>query len=203
MASPPTRPALRARYDARRLELIEAAAKAFAQHGYHATTIEHLIEASGLTRGGIYHYTQSKRDLLLAVIDELTAPLLAEAAEVVERPQPPEAHLRELLRLWLRHVASHRDHMIVFAQERRTLERGSGWGEVRDARARFETMLREVIDRGEREGSFAIRDRQLTMLMLLGAVNYTPQWFEQGRRLSPEQIADLYCDTLLDGIRAR
>jgi TetR/AcrR family transcriptional regulator, cholesterol catabolism regulator len=203
MASPPTRPALRARYDARRRELIDAAAKAFAQRGYHATTIEHLIEASGLTRGGIYHYTKSKRDLLLAVIDELMTPLLAEAREVVERPQPPEAHLRQLLRLWLAHVASHRDHMVVFAQERRTLERGRGWSEVRDARGRFEAMLGEVIDRGEREGGFAIRDRQLTMLMLLGAVNYTPQWFEPGRRLSPEQIADLYCDTLLHGISAR
>lgn len=203
MASPPTRPALRARYDARRRKLIEAAAKVFAKRGYHATTIEHLIAASGLTRGGIYHYTASKRDLLLAVVDELMQPLLAEAREIVQRPQPAEAHLRELLRVWLRHVASHRDHMLVFAQERRTLEGGRGWSEVRDARRRFEQMLKEVIERGEREGSFAIADEQLAMLMLLGAVNYTPQWFEPRGRLAPEQIADLYCDTLLEGIRAR
>lgn len=203
MAAPPTRPALRARYDARRRELVDAAAKVFAQRGYHATTIDHLLEASGMTRGGIYHYIEGKRDLLLAVIDELMEPLLAQARDVLAQTQTPEAHLRQLLRVWLDHVASHRDHMIVFSQERRTLAGDPDWNEVADARKRFEQMLWQVIDRGRREGSFAMRDQQLTVLMLLGAVNYTPQWFATNGRLSSEEIADLYSELLLDGIRAR
>jgi AcrR family transcriptional regulator len=203
MAAPPTRPALRARYDARRRELIDAAATVFARRGYHATTIDHLLQASGMTRGGIYHYIEGKRDLLLAVIDELMEPLLAQARDVLAQPQTPEAHLRQLLRAWLDHVASHRDHMIVFAQERRTLASDPGWSQVADARKRFEQMLWQVIDRGRREGSFAMRDQQLTVLMLLGAVNYTPQWFATSGRLQPEEIADLYSELLLDGIRAR
>lgn len=203
MASPPTRPALRERYERRRGEVIAAAAKVFAERGYHETTIEDLIEASGMTRGGLYHYTESKRDLLLAVIDDLMQPLLAQAQELMSQPQPPEVHLRQLLRLWLAHVASHRNHMIVFSQERQTLSHGPGWSEVAKARKRFERMLAEVIDRGRREGSFRTADPQLVVLMLLGAVNYTPQWFSARGRLSPEQIADLYCDTMLAGIRAR
>lgn len=202
MASPPTRPVLRERYERRRGEVIAAAAKVFAERGYHETTIEDLIEASGMTRGGLYHYTESKRDLLLAVIDELMRPLLAQAQEMMSQPQPPEVHLRQLLRLWLAHVASHRNHMIVFSQERQTLSHGPGWSEVAKARKRFERMLAEVIDRGRREGSFQTADPQLVVLMLLGAVNYTPQWFSARGRLSPEQIADLYCDTLLAGIGA-
>lgn len=203
MPSPPTRPALRARYDARRREVIAAAAKVFAQRGYHATTIEDLIEATGMTRGGLYHYTSGKRELLLSVIDELMEPLLAQAREVVTQPRAPEEHLRRLMRVWLEHVATHRHHMLVFAQERRTLADGSGWDEVRRARKLFEQMLSEVMDRGVREGSFAVADEQLAVLMLLGAVNHTPQWFAADGRLAPEQIADLYCDMLLDGVRAR
>lgn len=200
MAAPPKSPALRERYERRRREVIDAAAKVFAERGYHETTIEDLIAASGMTRGGLYHYTASKRDLLLAVIDELMQPLLAQAREVVEQPAPPEVHLRLLMRLWLSHVASHRHHMIVFSQERRTLSHGPGWSEVRKARKRFEQMLAQVIDRGRAQGSFQIADEQLAMLMLLGAVNYTPQWYAAGGRLSPEQIADRYCDMLLEGI---
>lgn len=203
MASPPTSPALRERYDRRRQEVIGAAARVFAQRGYHATTIEDLIEATGMTRGGLYHYTASKRELLLAVIEELMEPLLSQAREVVAAPQPPEEHLRQLMRVWLEHVASHRDHMLVFAQERRTLADGPGWDEVRSARRLFEQMLAQVIDRGVRDGSFHMADEQLAMLMLLGAVNHTPQWFATGGRLAPCQIADLYCDMLLDGIGAR
>lgn len=201
MGSPPTRPALRARYERRRQEVVDAAAKVFAQRGYHATSIEDLIEATGLTRGGLYHYTRSKRDLLLAVVDELMEPLLQRAKEILEMPQTPETHLRQLVQAWLEHVASHRWHMIVFGQERRTLEHGPGWEQVRDARQRFEKLLSDVLARGRRDGSFSMSDPQLGLLMLLGMVNYTPQWYAPSGRLRPEQIAARYCDMLLDGIR--
>lgn len=202
MGSPPTRPALRARYERRRQEVVDAAAKVFAQRGYHATSIEDLIEATGLTRGGLYHYTQSKRELLLAVIDELMEPLLARATEILRTPQTPETHLRELMRIWLEHVASHRWHVIVFSQERHTLQHEPGWEQVRDARERFEKLLSDVLARGRGDGSFSMSDPQLGMLMLLGTVNYTPQWYAPAGRLRPEQIAERYCDMLLDGIRS-
>ena len=59
-ATPPTRPALRARYEGRRQALIDAAAKLFAERGYEQTSIGDLSEATGLAAGGIYHYTSSK-----------------------------------------------------------------------------------------------------------------------------------------------
>lgn len=202
MSSPPTRPASRERYERRRGEVLDAAALVFAERGYHATSIEDLIEATGLTRGGLYHYTASKRDLLFGVVEQLMEPLLGEATAILAEPQTPEVHLRELMRVWLQHVASHRAHMIVFSQERRTLEREPGWESVASARARFEKLLADVLGRGRRDGSFALRDQQLGLLMLLGLVNYTPQWYSPAGRLSPEQIAERYCDMLLDGLRA-
>jgi hypothetical protein len=48
--------------------------------------------------------------------------------------------------------------------------------------------------------SFA--DRGLALRALLGMVNYSPQWLRPEGRLSPEQIADGYCDLLLGGIAA-
>jgi AcrR family transcriptional regulator len=72
----PTRPALRARYERRRADVVAAAARTFAERGYHGTSIDDLIEATGLTRGGLYHYTDSKEALLIAVLDELMDPLL-------------------------------------------------------------------------------------------------------------------------------
>ena len=41
--SPPTRPALRARYDARRREVVATAAKLFAERGYDGTSIGAVI----------------------------------------------------------------------------------------------------------------------------------------------------------------
>jgi TetR/AcrR family transcriptional regulator, cholesterol catabolism regulator len=201
IATPPTRPALRARYDRRRREVVAAAAKLFAERGYQATSMSDLTAATGLAAGGLYHYFESKEQLLLLVCDELLEPLLAQARAVVATDAPAERQLHELLRAWLAHVAAHRDHMLVFAQERHVIEREPQWREVRRRRKAFERILDDVLARGEREGSMAFEDRNLALLSLLGMVNYTPQWMRLRGRLTAEQIADGYCKILLDGVR--
>jgi len=203
MASPPVRPALRERYDRRQQEVVDRAAHVFARRGYHATSIDDLIEATGLTRGGLYHYIGSKQELLFRIHEELLEPLLERSRVILSEDADPETHLRRLVREWVEHVERHRDHMVVFDQERRMVEEEPRWAEVRRARKEFEDLLAGVLDRGRREGIFALPDPQLTLLALLGMVNYLPQWYDPAGRLDTDAIATGYCDALLEGIRVR
>ena len=199
-ASPPApeRPVLRARYEGRRAEVIAAAAKQFAENGYAATSIADLTAATGLAAGGLYHYIGSKEALLVAICDELLEPLLAEARAIAASDElSPKGQLRALLRSWLTHIESHRDHMLVFSQERQVIEREPQWRQVRRRRKEFEEILDDVLRRGEDSGAMAFEDRGLTLLALLGMVNYTPQWLRPRGRLSAEEIADRYCDLIL------
>jgi AcrR family transcriptional regulator len=194
----PERPALRARYEGRRRELIDAAAELFAEQGYRESSIADLSGATGLAAGGIYHYIGSKEALLVAICDELLDPLLAEAREIaVSDELSPKGQLRALLRAWLAHIESHRHHMLVFVQERQAIEREPQWRAVRRHRKEFEEILDDVLRRGEESGAMAFEDRGVTLLALLGMVNYTPQWLRPRGRLSAEEIADRYCDLIL------
>jgi AcrR family transcriptional regulator len=195
--SPPTRPALRERYERRRREVIATAARLFAERGYQATSISELTAATGLAAGGLYHYIESKDQLLISICDELLDPLLERAREIVAAPAPPAEQLRALLHAWLAHIAGHRDHMLVFAQERHVIEREPQWRRVRGRRKAFEQLLDDVLARGERDGTMRFEDRSFALLTLLGMVNYTPQWLNPRGRLTPEQIADGYCDLIL------
>jgi AcrR family transcriptional regulator len=195
--SPPTRPALRARYEARRREVVATAAKLFAERGYDGTSMSELTEATGLAAGGLYHYIEGKDDLLIAICDELLEPLLAQAREIVATEAPPVSQLRELVKTWVAHVVEHRHHMLVFTQERQAIERQQRWRRVRSQRKAFEKILDEVLARGEADGSMTFADRRLSLLALLGMVNYTPQWVRPGGRLSPAEIAAGYCTIVL------
>jgi TetR/AcrR family transcriptional regulator, transcriptional repressor of aconitase len=53
--------------DARRAEILDGARRAFAQFGYDGATVARLEEATGLSRGAIFHYFQNKKDLFAAV----------------------------------------------------------------------------------------------------------------------------------------
>jgi TetR/AcrR family transcriptional regulator, cholesterol catabolism regulator len=196
-AAPPTRPALRARYDRKQQEVVAIAARLFAEQGCQATSMQDLTEATGLAAGGLYHYIGSKEQLLIRICDELLEPLLERARAIVAREASATEHLRELVRAWLGHVATHRDHMLVFAQERHVIEREPQWREVRRQRKLFEKILDDVLARGEQDGTMAFADRGLTLLALLGMVNHSATWLRPRGRLSAEQIADGYCDLLL------
>ncbi len=190
MAGPPTRPVLRARYERRRSEVVRVAARVFAERGYHATTMQDLAEATGLAAGGLYHYIGSKERLLIAICDDLMQPLLDAADDVLDGAESGADALRALLRLWVAHVVEHREHMLVFGQERHVIEREPRWREVVRARRAFERLLDEVLARGEADGSLAFADRRLALLALLGMVNHTPQWYRPRGRLGPREIAD-------------
>jgi AcrR family transcriptional regulator len=56
------------RGEATRREILEAASTAFAQHGYAGTSLNDLIKAAGVTKGGFYFHFPSKEALALAVL---------------------------------------------------------------------------------------------------------------------------------------
>jgi TetR/AcrR family transcriptional regulator, cholesterol catabolism regulator len=196
---PPTRPALRARYDRRRAEVVNAAARVFAERGYEATTMDDLSEATGLAAGGLYHYIGSKEQLLFDICAELLDPLLADARAIVAEGAPPEETLRRLVRVWVDHVERHRDHMRVFQQERQLIERGPRWRAVRGSRKKFERVLEGVLE----AGGFVHPDRRIALEALLAMINALPQWFRPRGRLTPDQVAEGFCDLLLHGAARR
>jgi AcrR family transcriptional regulator len=53
----------------RRIQLIDTALALFADQGYDRTSIKDLAQAAGVAQGLVYHYFDSKEDLLLAVVD--------------------------------------------------------------------------------------------------------------------------------------
>jgi AcrR family transcriptional regulator len=197
MPPAPTRPALRARYDRRQQQVIDRAAHLFAERGYHATSMNELIEATGLTSGGLYHYIGSKEELLFMILDGLMEPFLAGVREILSEDAPASEQLRQVVTAWIVHVESHLDHMKVFQQERLVAESGPYWKEVRARRKDFERLLEDLLARLEAEGRLPVGDRKLALFALLGMVNWTTQWYDPSGRLSPAQIADGYCDILL------
>jgi TetR/AcrR family transcriptional regulator, cholesterol catabolism regulator len=199
--SPPTRPALRRRYDRRQERVLQVAAELFAERGYDATSMTDLSDATGLAAGGLYHYIGSKKQLLFRICDELMEPLLEEARAIVGNDAPADAQLRDLLRAWLEHIARHRHHMMVFQQERHLIERDPQWRTVRRQRKDFELILDDVLRRCEQEGTLSFPDRALALRALLGMVNHTASWLRPRGRLSPEEIADGYLELLI-GTRA-
>jgi AcrR family transcriptional regulator len=58
---------------ARREQIIQAAAQLFASKGFHRTTTRDIAEAAEVSEGTLYNYFENKDDLLIGIMDMLTA----------------------------------------------------------------------------------------------------------------------------------
>jgi TetR/AcrR family transcriptional regulator, cholesterol catabolism regulator len=190
----PPRAALRERYDRRQAQVVLDAARVFAARGYDQTSVPQLADELGLAAGSLYHYFGGKEQLLIAICDQLMDPLLTRAQELLAEDRPAEEQLRALVRAWVEHVVAHRDHMLVFQQERHVIDHGAQWAGIRASRKDFERLVEGVLRRVD---SPRLADPRLALSALLGMVNHTAQWYRPRGRLSPRQIADGYVDLLL------
>jgi AcrR family transcriptional regulator len=120
-----------------------------------------------------------------------------EAETLLRTDEPPEVQLRALVRLWVARVIEHRDHMLVFQQERHVIDHGERWRAVRDSRKRFERLVARVLHQAHDAGLTRPKDPRLTLSALLGMVNHTAQRHRPRGRLTPTEIADAYVDLIL------
>jgi AcrR family transcriptional regulator len=56
--------------ETRRQEIIEAARRCFMRSGFHQTTTDEICHEAAITPGGLYHYFNSKEDIISAVIED-------------------------------------------------------------------------------------------------------------------------------------
>lgn len=54
----------------RKREIIEAARLCFLQNGFHQTTTDEICREAAITPGGLYHYFDSKEEIISAVIED-------------------------------------------------------------------------------------------------------------------------------------
>jgi AcrR family transcriptional regulator len=63
---------------ARRNQILDAAAKVFAEKGFHPATIKDIATEAGIAHGSIYTYFENKTALLLGIFERMKASIMQE-----------------------------------------------------------------------------------------------------------------------------
>ncbi|MGD9985476.1 TetR/AcrR family transcriptional regulator [Pseudonocardia sp.] len=187
-------------YEFNRERVISTAAELFARNSYHGTGMAELGRAVELGRGALYRYIGSKEAVLYLISKDQVDKMNSHAEAVLSRDLEPRESLREMARGLLRNIADHRAEWTVFFREYNALT-GERRADVIAARERYEGYWRQALDHGVSSG--ALRPTPpLLVKGILGMLNYTYLWFAPEGELAPEELADLFLDALIDGIRA-
>ncbi|MDG0792788.1 TetR/AcrR family transcriptional regulator [Cohnella ginsengisoli] len=104
--------------NARKHQIIEAAMRCFARKGFHATSIQEIVDELGMAKGSIYFYFKGKEELLLAVIWHFVEQMMAELAVLPdERQLGPREQFRLQLVRHFEYFQNNWDFLMMLMQE--------------------------------------------------------------------------------------
>jgi len=179
------------RQDNRRDQLLEAAARLFAEQGFHAASMRDIAKAAGMLSGSIYYHFESKDELLLAVCELGISRLEAAVEQAVASAGEPWARLEAACAAHMRSLVTYRDFTRAMIQA--TPEEANGAGErIRELRRNYEARFRRLIDALPLPPEV---DRRYLRLLLFGALNWSPVWYHPGGD-PPEIVAKRFVDML-------
>lgn len=153
----------------RRAELLGCALTLFFEKGYEATTINDILDRTGLSKGAFYHHFASKEELLDAFTSKLAASMVAAGEELLR-----DETLSEVARLNRFLESSNRIQydpepapVSVFAAILKP-ENAQLYQRIMSIGAQTITpMLSEIVDRGIRKGDFDVPDAELAVQMMV------------------------------------
>jgi len=168
----------RRRKTERPTEIVSAALELFVERGFSATRLEDVATRSGVSKGTLYLYFDSKEALLRAVVQELVLPELARAEQIVAQHQGSSAELlRRLIDQWWSVVGETR---LCGIPKLVTGEAGNfpeiGRFFVRHVVRRGRRLFAHVLKRGIERGEFAALDVNYGARLLVAPLVFAAIW---------------------------
>lgn len=188
-------------FPVRRAEVVAVATRLFAQKGYDSTTIADICEAAGVGKGALYHYIDSKEDLLIAVFDAYTVPVLKLAQEAAVSAGSYVERIERVSRSLVHAIASYPDEVRVIEREWSLITSGGArWRPVARRMRAFDKVMADLLTEGAAAGEITVQNVEVAVLMFWGMHNYMSRWYKAGGRLTEQQIADEFSRIYLFGV---
>jgi AcrR family transcriptional regulator len=181
-------------------DVVVKAAALIRDQGFEATTVNDICRVTGLTKGGLYHYIKSKRELLYKIMKSGMEHLEAEVVEGARNINDPEEQLREVIRLHVQNIYRDKGTIGILTNEDEALEPKHREEILRRKRDYF-NFVRGAVERLHARGDLEDVDLNVATFNILAQILFFPRWYRPDGPLSPNDVAEQIADTAIRGLK--
>jgi AcrR family transcriptional regulator len=138
--------------EARREQILTAALSCFGEKGYHASTMDDIVRASGLSKGSLYWHFSSKEEVFLELVDSFSDELYGEWDNVAESGDDKLDVLKRECEVSLRRFSEKRLFLLAWAE---FVTHPAARERMRDSYSIAREQLEVIIRAGRANGSLA------------------------------------------------
>ncbi|MCF7823582.1 MAG: TetR/AcrR family transcriptional regulator [Candidatus Marinimicrobia bacterium] len=186
----------------RRAEILEAALRIFIKKGYSETRMDDIVQEIGLSKGAIYHYFQSKRDLFIELIERWMDQFSTIESDLNMKGHPSAVIIKRVARyaaiIFRRNPNWFLVEPEIWAFANRDQEIKAITSQLYN---RILTVFETLVERGVKYGEFKKVNSRMIALSIMTSL-HGMIWFElfQPADFSLEDYVDLNMDFILDAM---
>lgn len=185
--------------------VLDAAAKIFRDNGYTGTTMRAIADAASLKAGSIYYHYKSKDELIAAMLDMGINSVINSVEKSLDA-LPDDVSGRDriecVIRAHISAIIAHGDYTLatrrVFGQVPEEIRRQNL--RLRD---HYGTIWQNILEEAKAKGELR-QDANITLarLFILGALNWTVEWFNPKGGRSIDEVAREFSLIVCSGLFA-
>jgi len=187
--------------NSRRDELLELAAKMFAERGLRATTVRDIADSAGILSGSLYHHFSSKEEMVDEVLRNFMDWLFARYQEIVDTHSNPLERLKGLFMASFDAIEHRHAQVVIYQDEAKRLLPQPRFSYLEDLNKQQRKMWVDVLHQGIEEGYLRPDlDVDLVYRFIRDTTWVSVQWYQPGGPLTAEQVGRQYLAIVLGGI---
>ncbi len=184
-----------------RADILRVFASLVAEKGYNEASIANVADPLGLSKGTVAFHFGSKEAMLRSLIDSYMHRRLEEAFHILSRLSTPPDQLCGMVYALLAVNRDDRDSAHTFRREFIRFKNAGGDTGLRELRGSYFAIVHGILRRGIETGDFRSQDSRIVTMQIFGMCNYAWTWLNLDGERSIEEIAAIFCDTIIGGLR--
>ena len=172
----------------------------FYKKGYFATSISDIAREAGIQKSSIYYHYSNKEELLFDIFKTTLVDLYENLEAQIKGVQGAEEKMRAAIQS---HVIFHMERqkeVIISDSELRGLTADNNKN-IMKMRDDYERKFQSLIKAGIEKGIFADIDFKVASYGIITMCTAVSIWFNQSGRLSKEEVAKIYVDFIIHGLK--
>jgi len=180
-------------------EIHSVVVRLFAQKGYHNTSMREIARGLGMNQSSLYHYFDSKEDILFTLINDAMDDALGTLEEICKTDLSPHGKLNQVLRFYTHYYTGDLDRLRLLVNEQGNLGKDYRLLLIKKER-RYVHLIQSILKALADEGRMKPIPPSVATFAFFGMVHYTIKWYDKEGTVKSGELADYFLEIFTKGI---
>jgi AcrR family transcriptional regulator len=188
--------------DLRKNQILEAAMEVITQHGYENSRMDDVVKSSNMSKGAIYWYYNSKKDIYLDLVNYWVLRYSDMVSKILEKDQKASLQLKKIFSYFIDEYEKDPEPFKALTEFWSMAQKDKDFRKkLQKVYGAFLEVIESIISNGKKSGEFKSLDTRiaaLSIMMNIETINWFTLFDEHG--VSAREYFNTLTDFILSGL---